>query len=914
MNFPLEAVENKFTVLCGLLLVAVVSASPIMMTAVMDRGHEIPKLMLAAPLAMFALAAAIAGLHWRDTVQEHAPTRVAAFGLGLFICLAGVTTATSALPESAFLGSFFRLEGLAAWTTYGAVFLATLAWARSTGRIQSLVDAMIFASLIPAIYALQQSMNLDFFVVAGRDPSRANGTQGNPIQLAEYLAQLIPLTIARIVQIRPWRIGALPWILVLILQIAGLWVTQTRGPLLASLAGLVLFAMLYASLTRKRAWFIVAAAVTVSCIVFVAVINSQPQARAWAQSEPFLGRMVFDVGRDAGASTSAASRSILARLGIWQAGVDTFAASSTVRQLFGHGPESAYPGYYAHIPIVVINSDDFRAIGIFDKLHADVLDIVLNFGLVGWVAYFVFFCAVFLGSAQALFRRSAPVSLFLFVFTTAGCGAAAAVFAAILGFSNGVAPAACLGFGVGWMLFMGLNAWRMAGKASAEHALVESGSDRILLAGLTTSLLAFWMDAQISIPLLTPRIISFAIAALILAAAGCRDDHKDGDKRQVRRNPVSLVDVGFAFALTAACSSFLPVVVTDATIGAIPELGLRLIPVASLSLVAALVLLLNRQEPPVGAWWKRGMVIFGPPLVYVAIHLAMRVSIDRSYGPDAAMTVACLVALGPAFIAILSVFGVFLLGSTSRTSASKLAVTQIVLMAGFGVLGGLTAFWAWKAQFADILVTSSRWSVVHDRVTGDKLIAAALSMQPREWQYKRIAIQRQLAGALALLGPDGLRSESQIEFWRTVQAAEAGARDAVRLEPVNPWAVILLANVMQLRALRLIRAYDTDSGERAELEADELYAKAQRIFPAQPVIYRNWAHLKFDNGLPTEGFRLLDVMESIIPDEPEPYIERILMAQRYGDFEAQRITLERAGRQLSPAAFSRVEDVVRAQR
>ena len=50
---------------------------------------------------------------------------------------------------------------------------------------------------------------------------------------------------------------------------------------------------------------------------------------------------------------------------------------------------------------------------------------------------------------------------------------AAAVFAAILGFSNGVAPAACLGFGVGWMLIALLPVLSLIpiGFLAAERAL-----------------------------------------------------------------------------------------------------------------------------------------------------------------------------------------------------------------------------------------------------------------------------------------------------------------------------------------------------------------------------------------------------------------------------------------------------------
>ena len=899
--------------LCTLALVATVTASPTMMTAVMDRGHEIPKLMVAVPLAMLALAAAIVTLCWRGLLRSSVPTLVAAIALLVFVCVAGASTATSALPTEALFGGFFRLEGLVAWISYAAIFFALLAWTRNTGLAQGFVDAMILGSVIPACYALQQSFNLDFYDIVGRDPSRANGTQGNPVQLAEYLSLMIPVSIARVLQSKSRFADVLPWAAVLGLQVAGLWVTQTRGPLFACLAGLTMLGMFWAALARRRSWFIASAGPVVAGLLVLVAINVLPPARSWAQTVPFLGRMVFDVGRDAGASTSLASRSILARLGIWEAGAETFAASAPARQLFGFGPESAYLHYYAHIPRSVIRSEDYRTVAFFDRLHADALDIGLNFGLVGWLAYLGFFCAVIFVAARGMFGAAARVVWRPFVMLTSASAVTGGALASVLGFPYATVPAACLGIGAGWMLFLGIAAWGAAGRHIEQALPTGRREDWILVAGMTVSLLVFWIDAQINIPLLTSRIVSFAFAALILGVLGHVESARIGDDGSLPMEHGRLVDWGLACAFTAACASFLPVLGTDQAAEAIPAVELRLIPLGVLALVAFAIVFCDAYRSFKVRSWTRVFAIFWPCLMYSAVHLLFRISVDAGYGPGDVTRVAALVAFGPAFIAVLCFVLAFSGPRGSGLASVRIAPARIVAASGSVLLGCLTFFVAWKAQVADIAATSSRWAIVREQLTGDQLIAVAVASQPYEWQYRRMEIRSQLGQALAALEPGGLRADRHDEFKRRLGLAEAAARDAVRLGPDNPWPLISLANVLQVRALKLVRDHDRVGGESAEQEADKLFGKAAQMFPVQPVIYRNWAQLKFDGGFPEEGYRLLDTMESIIPDEPEAYIERILMARRFGHLEEATTTADRAARRLSPEALAAVQVVAKTQ-
>ncbi len=114
---------------------------------------------------------------------------------------------------------------------------------------------LLLASVIPAAYALQQRLDLDFYPLGLREFARPGGTLGSPLFLAAYLGLLLPITIARC-----WRARrALPelalWLTVAALQVCGLLVTQTRGPLLAVLIGMLMLACFAAGYARARRIF-----------------------------------------------------------------------------------------------------------------------------------------------------------------------------------------------------------------------------------------------------------------------------------------------------------------------------------------------------------------------------------------------------------------------------------------------------------------------------------------------------------------------------------------------------------------------------------------------------------------------------------------------------------------------------------
>ncbi len=911
-----------WTSLAGICVTAIVASVPILMSGVMDRGIEIMKLSVAAPLAVLALGAALLSGEGKRWAEHSAVSKIAAGSLILFLVIAAVSAAFSDNPQVATFGEYYRREGVLTWWIYGALFFAVLTWAHRPDRIAGVLDALLLASVIPVTYALEQRFDLNFFLLNTRDLARPGGTLGNPVFLAAYLALLLPITGARCWQTRRQpRLLAL-WSVVALLQMTGLLVTQTRGPLLALLIGLLMLACLAAAYARARCVLLSAIVLLAGAFSSILAINMLPAAGQRLQDVPVIGRMVIRLDRVATGAPTRATRSVAARLGLWQTGVETFAAAPLPRQLIGYGPESAYLNYFSHLPALVMQVDDYAASKTYDRLHADTLDIGLNFGLIGWLAYCLFFGSVVYAAARSLFGFAGRAWVF---FSTMVVGGAAGAAAAVLtGFASAALPAFGLGIGAGWYLFLLTCAWR-----SIKHG-VSAGAGPIaghwaLLASLTIALIGFWLDAQINIPVLTTRLISFLIAALILVIAGemsrtIAASESESESDSACRGE-SLWISGVALTFVAACASFLPMAIFDSPAGDPDKWRWlpRLLPLLSfLPFVAWAGWALLRDTGRVNrAVANKSLAVAAAlSLFYPVCHFAVMVRADAAaMHLDQVQQISISSYLCALYIFAMCVLFALLASSraTPATSASSHAIAPRISALVLAALVLMVAIVNWRTLLADVASALSHRTVERQPALSEQLVEIAIRTLPHERYYQRQSIFNLLGRAVADIRQLGKSPERYSAVERNLTMAERQARETLKQFPRDPWSVVALANVLQVRGLNFLRPADPVAGSAAAKQADELFSAAHQMFPAQPLILRNWAQLRFDQGNVQGAFALLDAMEKLIPNELDAYVERIIMAAEVSDTYVIWSVLARARPLLETRLYEELLRVAKAQ-
>ena len=908
--------------LAGASVVAVVAAMPVLMSNVMQRSFDLPKQSLAEPLAVLAFGAVLLAVGWQWIMRESAATKIAAGSLVVFLLLAIISTVLAENLAAAFFGSYYRREGLLAWWAYAAFFFALLGWAHHTRQVGSFLDVLLLSSVIAAAYAIQQRLELDFYPPGLRDLKRPSGTLGNPLFLAAYLAILLPITITRCWQARRALFELAPWLAVAVFQVGGILVTQSRGPLLAAMLGMLLLAACCAGRAQARRVFVLAFVTFAAVAASLVAINTLPVARHWAQDVPVVARLVFNLDPAAGDLTQVASRSAASRPAVWSAGVETFSAAPLDNKLLGYGPESAANHYLQHVPASLMSLVGYGQSNTFDRMHADTLEIGLNFGALAWLAYSIFFGSVMYAAARALWGLSGRAAPWTFVLVMCAGGAFSAAAAVRLGFASAAAPAFGLGIGGGWLLFMLVCAWRRL-KRDAPAMSAAQTQRWILLAGLTSSLWIFWVDAQISIPVSTTRVISFGIAALILITAGRTGRDTEADEGPATIPAIELRVWGIACALVAVCASCLPIVLPDP--GADVHWLRRALPLLIFLPVAAWAGWAQARRGG-GSTHRTGRawlaLAVGAPLVYSASHLALMMGPAAAPTVDQAWRIALLSYAGTLFIFALCVSSAWLAArgglQTDASAISRTARWSIGVVAS-AVL--LVAVAGWHARLADVAAVLASRVADKQPQASERLLEEAIRLQPHERRFRQKLVDGLLDKAVSEIREIDAASQPSAEIaqriramLRNLDAAESTARKAALLFPRDPWVVFALANVLQVKALRVLRPLDADGGARAAREANELFDRAHRMFPAEPVMVRNRAQLLADQGNLAEAYRLFDLMEKLIPNDAEPYVARIVAAQQVSDNKTITDTLERARAALAPDDFSRVLGVANLQR
>lgn len=289
-----------------------------------------------------------------------------------FVAWMAIATVFSADPLKSFWSNFERMEGyvglmhvFAFFVIAGAVLTAENLWGR-------FFNTSIGVSMVMGFYALLQGLQLFGLHPSSQSGARADTSFGNATYLAVYMLVNIFLTLYMLVRGRQGTGMQVTYGIALVLQFAGLYLTETRGALLGLIGGLIVAMIWVALMGRQAQWRSLRRWSLGGLVAMVFIIGGFLALRS-ADMLPKSGTL----GRLASISLSDTTTS--ARLfSIWPMAFK----GAAERPLVGWGQENFSYVFNAHYTPSMWNQEQW-----FDRAHNQFLDWLIAGGFPAFVLY-----------------------------------------------------------------------------------------------------------------------------------------------------------------------------------------------------------------------------------------------------------------------------------------------------------------------------------------------------------------------------------------------------------------------------------------------------------------------------------------------------------------------------------------------
>lgn len=322
-------------------------------------------LAVALPLAAFSM------------VRLRRPAALGASVIAL-VAVSASATAFSVDVANSFWGNPERLTGfldIVLAVGYGAALAQAFADARFRARFLTLWTA-VWAVVV--LWALLEKALPGFWAQFNGGGARSVATIGNALFLAHGLILALPPAAAFLWSRWPGRRGPLAAGGAVLLALAAILATGTRGAFLGVMAGAAVAAVAYAGWSPRRTARAAAVAVPVAGVLLLAAIFTFREA-PWLARLPVVGRAV---------SVFQADASTVQRLQLW--GVALTAVRE--RPLLGWGPENFDAALDRHYDPAITGYGVTQSFS--DRAHNGLLDVAAAFGLLGVAAYLSFLAAL----------------------------------------------------------------------------------------------------------------------------------------------------------------------------------------------------------------------------------------------------------------------------------------------------------------------------------------------------------------------------------------------------------------------------------------------------------------------------------------------------------------------------------------
>jgi len=481
-----------------------------------NKSFDPPKVILLRSLAWVMVLAFVVWALERRAWAGHLGDRwVAAlvrkplvFPLLLLAFVYVLTSLTSVLPSISLWGGYNRRQETYTVMAYLTLFLLTYRFLCRRDQLERLLEVLLMASWAVVLYAWLQFFGLD--PVNWEQPERLFSTLGNPVFLAAYLVMVVPLTLARLLQMltlpRGRRLLAGVYGFLLAMQLLVIVLTESRGPFLGLLAGLFAFFLLLASIRGWKRMLVAVVASALAIATLLVALNLPNTPLAPLKAIGLLERL----GQVLSGQSSATVRS---RVLIWQA-TTKMVSEEPLRFLVGYGPETFDLVYYRYAsPELILERGPLRNP---DRAHNEVWDTWASTGLLGLAALFFLYGAVFYHGLTwlGLVSKRRQRAVFWFLLGAGGLGGVAV--AIVLG-----GTPAFLGIGLGFGFLAGLVSYpvvRTLVWGSGVPVAQGETRDPVIVA-ILAAVVAHLVEVQFGFPVVGTRSLFWIYLALMVAAS-----------------------------------------------------------------------------------------------------------------------------------------------------------------------------------------------------------------------------------------------------------------------------------------------------------------------------------------------------------------------------------------------------------
>jgi tetratricopeptide (TPR) repeat protein len=769
-----------------------------------------------------------------------------------------------------------RGEGLVTLASYAVVFAAMAARLRRPEQLARVVDAIVAGSIPVTLYGIAQAAGLDpIDWRLSYQEWRVSTSLGNPVFAGSYLALVLPVTLAALLQSlgRPaaasgwWRAVRLGVCVTAVgLQVAVLAMTGSRGPWIGAAAALVAFALLGAALGRH--WKLAAGALAAgaAAVAFVVTLNVPGGPLERLRQTRLLGRLGHILDPQAAYNPGDS-----ARVRVWEGALalarprpplplpDRPDRRAALRPLIGYGPETLQPAFAAvydpEFARLERRNPDVSNYGVStfstrvpDRSHNELLDSLVTGGVLGAFAHLLLAAAIQVVGLRGLgLLATWRQGLRLLVFGIGGAlfGVLCTAAAPSWGFLGIGLP---IGLVAGWMAYVLSCAFRAGDGAGAPPPLVH--------VAVVATLLGHFVDAQFGPVVVTGRLYSWALAGLLVAYTAASHSGGEGGGVAAEEPPGPAWEwralrealPGGLLAGALGLTLLFDFVAVDARHanplavwriaagGAGPQRSVLALGVAS---VLALVLLeASRRRGPRAPFVAAALAVAGSlSLAFAALHVA---TLARAGGSDNALDLApALGRIFPRFalglLAVLALLGASLARRASpvpRSAALRAALRAAAVMAlalAIAVPPALASVGAAiMLTFAGELQAKSRTA------EGLQLLDRAAEVAP--WDPANFRAQ----GEAYLVA--SRRTGSPVRRPDYLSRAEAALERARALEPL---AADNHVNLARLATWRSELGGDPNAVRRETNAAASHYAAAVRLMPGNTLLLDEWAELDF---------------------------------------------------------------------